>query len=266
MDIVSFFVTNTKAAELEQPTEDPLDDTTMNAQPAAVFGVSLGDERLDAALTQRHTDFFFGVIGAIGERGIGTFASTSTRTFDRWNRVYERDRGLRIVDVRARVRDGQRRSLAIAHNMPLRAIFTAIGGIGTGLRPPKSARTEQLSIAALDQSISPTSPSSSSSTRQICSHTPAACQSRKRRQQVMPDPQPSSWGKYSHGQPVRSTNKMPVNACRFDTRGRPPLGLARSGGNNGSMRSHNSSASNGRAISMFLREHRKANRTAQLLQ
>ncbi len=49
MDIVSFFVTNTKTAEFEQPTEDPLDDTTMDAQPTAVFGVSLGDERLNAA-------------------------------------------------------------------------------------------------------------------------------------------------------------------------------------------------------------------------
>ncbi len=48
VDIVSFFVTYTKAAEIEQPTEDPLDDTPMNAQPAAVFHVSLGDERPDA--------------------------------------------------------------------------------------------------------------------------------------------------------------------------------------------------------------------------
>ena len=50
MDVVSFFVTYTKTTEFEQPTEDPLDDTTMNAQPTAVFRVSLGDKRLDAAL------------------------------------------------------------------------------------------------------------------------------------------------------------------------------------------------------------------------
>jgi hypothetical protein len=250
MDVVSFFVTYTKTAEFEQPTKGPLDDTTMNAQPTAVFRVSLGDERLDAALAQWHTDFVFGVVGAISERREGPLAATTARTFDRWNRVDQRDRGSRIVDVRSGVRDSQRRPLAIAGNMPLRAIFTAIGGIGAGLRPPKSARTEQLSIATFDQSISSASPSSSSSTCQIFSHTPTACQSRKRRQQVMPDPQPSSWGKYSQGQPVRSTNKMPVSACRFDTRGRPPLGLARSGGNNGSIRSHNSSASSGLAIAV----------------
>ena len=250
MDVVSFFVTYTKTAEFEQPTKDPLDDTTMNAQPTAMFRVSLGDEGSDAALAQRHADFFFGVVGAIGKRGVGPLAATPARAFDRWNRVDQRDRCLRIVDVRPGVRDGQRRSLTIADNMPLRAIFAAIRGIGAGLRPPKSARTEQLSIATFDQSISLASPSSSSSTRQIFSHTPATCQSRKRRQQVMPDPQPSSWGKYSQGQPVRSTNKMPVSACRLDTRGRPPLGLARSAGNNGSIRSHNSSASSGLAISV----------------
>jgi hypothetical protein len=220
----------------------------MNTQPTAVFCVSLGDERLDAALAQRHADFVFGVVGAISERRERPLAATTARTFDWRNRVDQRDRGLRIVDVGGGVGNRQRRALAIAGNMPLRAIFAAIRGIGAGLRPPKSARTEQLSIATFDQSISLASPSSSSSTRQIFSHTPAACQSRKRRQQVMPDPHPSSLGKYSQGQPVRSTNKMPVSACRFETRGRPPLGLARSGGNNGSIRSHNSSASSGLAI------------------
>lgn len=248
MDVVAFFVTYTKTAEFEQPTKDPLDDTTMNAQSTAMFRVSLGDERLDAALAQWNTDFVFGVVRTIGECRVGPLTATAARTFDRWDCVDQWDRGLRIVDVRGGVRDGQWRSLAIAGNMPLRAIFAAIGGIGAGLRPPKSARTEQLSIATFDQSISSASPSSSSSTRQICSHTPANCQSRKRRQQVMPDPQPSSWGKYSQGQPVRSTNKMPVSACRLDTRGRPPLGLARSRGNNGSIRSHNSTASSGLAI------------------
>ena len=34
----------------------------------------------------------------------------------------------------------------------------------------------------------------------IWSQTPAACQSRKRFQQVMPQPQPISWGKSSQGQ------------------------------------------------------------------
>jgi len=250
MDVGTFFVAYSEPPELEQPTEYPFHDTTMNAKSAPMFRVSLGDKWPNASLAQRDTDFLFGVVGAIGERRVGTFTATTTGTFDRRNGVDQRDRCLRVVDVRAGVRDGQRRPLAIADNMPLRAIFAAIRGIGAGLFPPKSARTEQLSNATFDQSILSDRPNSSSSTRQSFSHTPAACQSRSRRQHVMPDPHPSSRGRYSQGQPVRSTNKMPISACRLATRGRPPLGLGRSGGSNGSIRSHNSSASSGLAISV----------------
>jgi hypothetical protein len=109
--------------------------------------------------------------------------------------------------------------------MPFRAIFAAIRGIRSGARPPKMARTEQLSKATFDQSISSATPSSSSRACQIFSQTPAFCQSRNRRQHVMPEPQPSSCGKYSHWQPVRSTNRMPVRAARSGIGGRPPLAV-----------------------------------------
>jgi hypothetical protein len=248
MDVGSLFVTDAEPAEFEQPAENRFHDAAMNTQSTAMLRASFGDERLNAALAQRHADFLLRVVGAIGQRRVGTFAPPSPRSFDRWDRVDQGDGRLRIVDVRARVRDGQRRSLTIADNMPLRAIFAAIRGIGSSVRPPKTARTEQLSSAAFDQSISSARPSSSSSTRQSFSHRPIACQSRNRRQHVMPDPHPSSCGKYSHGQPVRSTNKTPVSACRFDTRGRPPLGLGGSGGNKGSTIVHNPSGSSGLAM------------------
>jgi hypothetical protein len=248
VDVVAFFVAQAEAAILKQPTEDPFDDATMDAQPTAMFRVSLGDERLNAPLSQRHADFLLGVVSAIGEGFVGTLATASSRAFDRRDGIDQRDRLFGIMDVRAGVRDRQRRPLAVAHNMPLRAIFAAIGGIRSGVRPPKTARTEQLSIATCDQSISSTKPSSSSSTRQIFSHTPATCQSRSRRQQVIPEPQPSSWGRYSHGQPVRRTNKMPISTWRFGTRGRPPFGLEGSDGSKGSINSHNDSDSNGLAM------------------
>jgi hypothetical protein len=101
----------------------------------------------------------------------------------------------------------------------------------------------------LSQSIVSASPSLSSRISQTFSHTPARCQSRSRRQQVIPQPHPSSWGKYSQGQPVRATNRMPVSAARSGTRGRPPLGLGLCGGSKDSISNHNSSVSNGLAIS-----------------
>ena len=78
-----------------------------------------------------------------------------------------------------------------------------------GLRqpvPPRRARTLTESIAARDQSTWPSSPSQSSSRWCRASQTPACCQSRSRRQQVTPLPQPSSRaGSSRQGTPARST-------------------------------------------------------------
>src|SRR5258708_14058627 len=46
-----------------------------------------------------------------------------------------------------------------------------------------------------------------------CSQTPAAFQSRRRRQQVMPLRYPRDWGRSSHGMLVCSTNRMPLMAA-----------------------------------------------------
>jgi hypothetical protein len=134
----------------------------------------------------------------------------------------------------------------------LRAILASIRWIRPRLRPPKTARTLQLSTADVLQSIASASPSSSRSRRQTFLHTPATCQSRSRRQQVIPDPHCISVGKYSHGVPVLKTKRIPVRAARSGTRGRPPFGFGGSGGNSGAIRSQSSSGNKGLAISSSL--------------
>jgi hypothetical protein len=84
------------------------------------------------------------------------------------------------------------------------------------------AGTDALSSEQRDQSIAFAAPSRSSSTRWSRCQTPALCQSRKRRQQVMPQPQPISRGSISQGMPDFSTNRMPVSAA--------PCGPRRAGG------------------------------------
>jgi hypothetical protein len=74
-------------------------------------------------------------------------------------------------------------------------------------------------------------PRRSSSARCSRAHTPAACQSRSRRQQVGPLPKPAAVGSRFHGIPVRSTNRIPFSAA-----GRPParpLGAGGAGGSSG---------------------------------
>jgi hypothetical protein len=77
--------------------------------------------------------------------------------------------------------------------------------------------SEQLSTTARDQSIWSSRASQSSSAKWIKSQTPAWCQSRTRRQHVIPDPHPSSCGSICQGMPLRRTNRMPVRHARSET-------------------------------------------------
>ena len=98
------------------------------------------------------------------------------------------------------------------------------------------------STTARDHSIAPAARNRDSKTVCSCPHTPARCHSSKRRQQVTPDPKPSSRGRCVQAVPVYSTNRIPDNASRSERRFRPGYLERRSRfGSNGSTSSHNSS-------------------------
>jgi hypothetical protein len=148
-----------------------------------------------------------------------------------------------IVGVSTSEPSGQRDPLSVSYDMMLATSLRPVGRVWARLVPPKTARTEALSSTALRQSNRPASCSRSKQARWMASHTPRRCQSRRRRQQVMPLPQLISRGNSSQGMPVLSTSRMPVRAWRAGTRGLPPLslGLGGSGGSNGWINSHSSS-------------------------
>jgi hypothetical protein len=148
------------------------------------------------------------------------------------------------VDIGPREFRCQWDALPVDHNMALRARFASIRRIRPGFFAPPGAGTLAESSEARAQSILSASPKRSRSTRCSLCHTPAFCQSLSLRQQVMPLPQPISRGSISQGIPLRRTNRMPVSALWSGTRGRPPFGFGGSGGNRGSITSHNLSGSN----------------------
>jgi hypothetical protein len=166
---------------------------------------------------------------------------------ERRDGVDEREELGDVVSIRTRERDHQRDALCFGEDMVLAARTGAIRRIGTRLEPPFTARMLELSTTARDQSIAPAWWNASSSARWIFFHAPAACQSRSRRQQVIPDPQPISLGRYSQGQPLISTKMIPVRAARSGTRGRPVFWGERRG-RCGSISSHSASSSKGFAI------------------
>lgn len=171
-----------------------------------------------------------------------------------WNCVDQFDGHCGIMCIGAGVQNDERCAVAVGDQVAFRAVFTCIFSI-IGCRVwaglcPQTARVEQLSIAVIVHSIPSRRPSSSRNDFQIFSQIPAACQSRSRRQHVIPLPQFISCDKYSHGVPVLRINRMPVKQSRSETRGRPPFGLGFSGGSCGLIRSHNSSSSKRLAMMM----------------
>jgi len=126
-----------------------------------------------------------------------------------------------VVRVRAGQAGRQRNTVGIRDYMVLAPRLGFVRGIRPGLGPPFSARSGELSTTARDQSIWSAAWSLANKTSCNRCQTPAACQSRRRRQQLMPLPQPISWGKSSQPMPVFKTNMMPVSACRLSIGLRP---------------------------------------------
>jgi hypothetical protein len=154
----------------------------------------------------------------------------------------------RIVHVGSALHDRQRDAFGFDHKMTLRARFPSIRRIRAGLHPPFGAGTVNESTEARLQSSLSASERRASSTQCSLCQTPACCHSRSLRQQVAPAPQPISWGSQDQGSPVRRTKMMPRSTSRLATRGRPPLGLAGSGGSSGSTTAQSSSLTMGLAI------------------
>ena len=247
MDIRPSLIADGQPPILAEPGEGPFDHPAVAAQPFAGVEARAGNADLDMALGQRLAAAR-DVVGLVGVALVWPFAPVPVRLLDRWNRIEQRLKNDRVVAVGAGQQLGQRESPALGRNVPFGAGFAAIGGVGTDQVAPLLAGMLALSRQARLQSMRPASPRRSSSSWCSRSQTPACCQSRRRRQQVMPEPQPISWGSISQGMPDLRTKMMPVKQARSGTRGRPPVGLGGSGGSSGATTAHNSSLTRGLAM------------------
>ena len=215
-------------------------------------GIPSRDFGDDSSLPEWCSNLVIGIVGPVCVQGVGSASPAAPRPFDGRNGIDQGYGGLGIVNIRTGMDQGERDALPVADDMPFRPVFAAIRGIVARLLPPR-ARTELLSTTALDQSILSANPNSSRSVFQTFGHTPATFQSRRRRQQVMPLPQPNSGGYSSNAVTVLATNRIPVRARRLGIRGQPPLGFLLTGGRRGLILSHRSSVKRGLAISGFPR-------------
>lgn len=247
MDVVTAVVSRAEASKLMRLSQRSLHGPAPYAQPAAVVCVSFRQHRVDAAAT-KFAPMRLGIVATIALKDLWALTRSPWLAADGGNRIDQRQQLCHVVRVRAGQDRCQRDSLGIRNHVMLATAFSTIGRVGAGFLPPVSALSIALSTSARDQLIWSARCNFASKTRCSLSHTPAACQAVKRRQQVMPLPQPISCGKSSQAMPVFSTKRIPVNALRLPTGGRTPLGKRFNGGSSGSITSHNSSESKGLAI------------------
>jgi len=248
VDVRTSLKANSQATELVKPTVRALDDPAKDAEAATVFCVPLGQHGLNVTTSQTFP-MRLGIIRPIALNPPRTPPPAALGAY-LGNRIDQGNQLRYVVGVGARERGCQRDAVGVAEHMMLRARFAAIRGIWAGLRPPKTARTDVLSTTARDQSSCAAFSNFCSSTRWILAHTPVSCQSRNRRQHVIPEPHPISLGRHSHGIPVLRTNTMPVRTWRLFNGRRPGFRRRRffGGGSKGSISVHNSSSTIGRAM------------------
>jgi hypothetical protein len=246
-DVEASLVANGQPAETAEPSERAFHHPAMASQPLGAVDAAPGNTRLDAASAQRPSAVRK-VIALVGmELGRSPLRSADAMA-DRRHGIDQFFEEAAVMDVCRGEPDSERDALSISNERALGVGSAAIGRVGAGFLAPLLAGTLALSTQARLQSMAPARPRQSSRTRCSLAQTPAACQSRSRRQQVMPDPQPISWGSISQGMPLFSTNRMPLSAARCAIGGRPPFGFGRSGGGSGSITVHNSSGTRGLAM------------------
>ncbi len=251
MNISTTFIPHAKPSELMKPRYCPLDDPSCFPQSAAMFCAAAGGDRCDS-LGAQHPAVWFGVIGPVSLDAVRAVTRFSALSVNTGNGLYQWQQLGDIVRIGSRKRKGKRNTIGIAQNVMLAPRLATVRGIGTRFLPPKTARTEELSTTARDQSIALAPRKAERSAAWTCAQTPSFCQSRRRRQQVIPLPYPSSWGRSSQGMPVRKTNSIPISTLRLGIGGRPLLRTGLSGGSKGSNRSHISSGRIIRAIDSLL--------------
>ena len=216
MNVATTIEADTKTPEIVEPRVSPFYHPADFAQTAAMFSSTPCDHWPDVTITQVLT-MCVGVVAAIAVNDLGLAKRSSARaanwgdSVDQWQQLGD------VVTVWAGQCRTDRHSVGVYEDVVLRTWSRAIRWVWPSFSPAPTARTEEESTAAYERSSWPHSRSLSSSNACSLFQTPAVCHASRRRQQVAPEPNPSTLGKWFHRIPVRNTNRTPLSAARSDT-------------------------------------------------
>ncbi|MDB5835426.1 MAG: hypothetical protein JWR14_5256 [Caballeronia sp.] len=249
MDLGKSLIADSKTMEIMEPSMSTFDYPSVFSEATAMLGAALGKNGFDTPIAQ-FSPVCFGVVSAIGIDDLRLLQRAPADTTNGRNRVNERQQLCDVMAMCTGQIDRERHPVCVGSNMVLGARSPTIYGVRPCFWPAPIARTVDESRFTRARSIWSAARNSASISSCNRSHTPASCQSRKRRQHVTPEPQPISAGRSRQRIPVRNTNKMPLNAARSGIGLRPGY-FSRRGfgcGSKGSIRFHNSSSMIGLSI------------------
>ena len=257
MNIRTPFVTDAQPPELMQPTQGAFHDPTGFTQAAAMRPALARQAPGDAPAAQP-TTMGATAISPVALHDLRPLTRATGFATQRGNRQHQGLQLATVMHIGGSDLGTQRNALGIGAKMMFAARFAAVGRVRPRLQPPKTARTLLESTTARDQSIRSATWRRRNNSRWSFSHTPACCQSRSRRQQVMPLPQPISKGRSRQAIPVLSTKRIPVSAARSEIGLRPGNFRRRVRvGSKGWITDHNESSMSGFAIPSFLQNWSK---------
>lgn len=252
MNIITFLISHPKPPVLMKPRLTSFNYPTINTQPTSIPDSTFSEQGKDSPFTQL-LPMRLTVIGTVAQSDIRSLKWSANFPSNWWNAVYQRYQLRNIMSICTSKLYRKRDAIGIGYQMVFRAFFAAIRGIRACFCPPKMALTEVESTIEREKSMISSCLKLFNRVLWISSHTPACCQSRSLRQQVIPEPHPSSCGKSSQPIPVLSTNRMPFKAALSGRRFRPGYrNLLSFFGIIGSMIFHNLSSSICLAMSSIL--------------
>ena len=246
-DVGAALVADREPTVAGEPSERALHHPAVPAQALAAVHATPRDPRGDAALAAGAPAAAV-VVRLVGVQLARPAARPPDALPDGRHRVEHRFQHPAVVPIRRGQGEGERDTAGVDQDMALGARPASVRGVRAGELAPLLAATAAPSSEQRPRSTAFARPKRSSKTRCTRAHAPAACQSRSRRRQVMPRPQPISGGSISQGRPDFRTKRMPVSAARLGTGGRPPFGRGVGGGGRGSTSVHSASVTSGLAM------------------
>jgi hypothetical protein len=237
------FVPQIESTKSMQPRQRTFHDPARATESAAMGRAALGELRANPAAMQGIA-MRLRIVPTVALHEARLSQGPTRAAAQRWNAVHQRQQLRHVVPIRRREARDDRNPVGVGKNMMFRPGLTAIGRVRSSFFPPRSARSEALSTTARARSSRPRRRNSVSSARWSRFQTPARCHRTSRRQHVLPEPTPISFGSIFHGMPLRSTKRIPVSTARSGIGFRPACWRLRDRrlGNSGSICVHKSSS------------------------